>query len=147
MFNPSRDEARSFLFDAWRKFRAGEPLTALEAAAVEVMGRHPEYHALLEAPCKHADRDYRPEQGEANPFLHLSMHLAIGEQVSIDQPPGIRAAIEQLAGALGSSHDAEHEVMDCLGETLWQAQRTGTAPDTGVYLECLRGKLEKRKAS
>ncbi len=143
MFNPSRDEARNFLFGAWRKFRAGEPLSALEHAAVEVAGRHPEYHALLDAPDRYVDRDYRPEHGETNPFLHLSMHLAIGEQLSIDQPPGIRAAVQALAAALGSAHDAEHEVMDCLGETLWQAQRTASAPDTNVYLDCLRRKVAK----
>jgi hypothetical protein len=85
-------------------------------------------------------QDYSPERGQTNPFLHLSMHLAISEQLSIDQPPGIRAAHERLAARLGSTHDAQHAIMECLGETLWEAQRSGTPPDTDAYLQ----RIERR---
>ena len=138
MFNPSRDQARSFFFDAWEKYGRGEALSALETVALEVIFLHPEYQALLSDRALNQSRDYGPEGGEMNPFLHLSLHLAIEEQLSIDQPPGIRASFEALAAKLGSEHDAKHRVLECLGETIWQAQRTGTAPDHASYLECIR---------
>ena len=140
MFNPSRDQARDFLFEAWRKYRANEPLSALETIAVEAISQHPEYHALLESRDKYVERDYAPKQGETNPFLHLSMHLAIREQIAIDQPRGVRAAHQKLAQKLDSVLDAEHEMMDCLAEMIWQAQRNKTAPDAVLYLACLTGK-------
>ena len=87
---------------------------------------HPEYHALLEAPERHLDRDWRPESGDVNPFLHLSLHLAVAEQLAIDQPPGIRAQFERLRAARGDEHAALHAVLECLGEVMWQAQRHGT---------------------
>jgi len=137
VFAPTRDEARRFLTEAWRKHRAGEPLSALERTAAQLIAMHPEYHAIVEAPERHLDRDYRPEQGALNPFLHLSLHLAVAEQLAIDQPPGIRAEFERLRASRGDEHDALHAVVECLGETMWQAQRHGTAPDQKIYLECL----------
>lgn len=137
MFSPSRDEARRFFFDAWSKYRRGEPLVGLEQTALTVILLHPEYHALLTDMEKHIERDFAPEGGALNPFLHLSLHLAIEEQLSIDHPPGIRARYEALLHRRGSEHDAKHDVLECLGETIWQAQRTGTAPDEAAYLECL----------
>ena len=138
MFAPSRDQARQFFFDTWRKYRAGEPLTGLETVAIEVILLHPEYHGVLDKPDRSADKDYTPETGQTNPFLHMSLHLAIAEQLSIDQPPGIRAAFEALLGRKGDRHDALHSALECLGETLWRAQRDGTGPDAQAYLECLR---------
>jgi hypothetical protein len=138
MFNPSRDEVRQFFFDAWRKYREGAPLEGLETVAVEIMLLHPEYHHVLDDPARFLDRDYTPEEGQANPFLHMSLHMAVAEQVSIDQPPGIRAEFERLAAGRGDRHDALHAVLDCLGEVVWQAQRTRSAPDGAAYLECLR---------
>lgn len=135
MFNPSRDEVRRFFIDARRKQRTGEILTPLEAIAADWIVEHPEYHAELDEGEGAAPRDYSPEAGRPNPFLHLSMHLAISEQLSIDQPPGIRAAHEKLAARLASAHDAQHAIMDCLGETIWEAQRTNTPPDTDAYLQ------------
>lgn len=140
MFNPSRDQARDFLFEAWRKYRANEPLSALETIAVEAISQHPEYQTLLENRDKYVERDYAPQQGETNPFLHLSMHLAIREQIAIDQPPGVRAAHQTLSQKLDSVLDAEHQMMDCLAEMIWQAQRSKTAPDAAVYLACLKDK-------
>ncbi len=139
-FNPSRDEARNFLFESWRKRRAGELLTPLEDLAVQLIAKHPEYFAVLEDPDRHRDKDYVPEQGEANPFLHLMMHLTIEEQISIDQPAGIRAHFVRLAQQLESEHDAQHRMMECLGEMIWQAQRNRTQPDAAVYLACLEKK-------
>ncbi|HXS51524.1 MAG TPA: DUF1841 family protein [Usitatibacter sp.] len=139
MFEPSRDEARSFLFDLWAKHRAGEALTPLESLALSVVLEHPEYHRVLEDRERYLDRDWRPEGGETNPFLHFSMHLAIEEQLSIDQPPGIRAAVQALERRLGA-HEARHEVMDCLAETIWQAQRNRAPFDNTVYLDCLARK-------
>jgi uncharacterized protein DUF1841 len=138
MFNPSRDQVRQFFFEAWKKYRDKAPLAGLEPLAVEVMLAHPEYRGALEHPERHAERDYPPDRGESNPFLHLSLHLAIEEQISIDQPPGIRAEFERIARACGDRHEAQHAVLECLGETLWRAQRDAAAPDAAAYLECLR---------
>lgn len=138
MYNPSRDQVRQFFFDAWTKHRNGTPLAGLEVTAVDVMLAHPEYREVLEAPQSHRDREYTPEQGRTNPFLHLSMHLAIEEQLSIDQPRGIRAEFERIAAKLGDRHAAVHEAMDCLGQTMWRGQRDGGPPDALAYLECLR---------
>jgi hypothetical protein len=138
VFAPSRDEARRFLIDAWAKYRAAQPLSGLEQKAVALIALHPEYHALLEDPERHVSRDYGPEGGEINPFLHLSLHLAVAEQLGIDQPPGIRAEFERVRAARGDEHAALHAVLECLGETLWQAQRLRAAPDANVYLDCLR---------
>jgi hypothetical protein len=137
MFSPSRDEARRFLIDAWRKFRAQDPLSGLEQRAAELIALHPEYHSILEAPERNLDRDWRPESGDVNPFLHLSLHVAVAEQLAIDQPPGIRAEFDRIKGARGDEHAALHAVLECLGEVLWNAQRHGTPPDARLYLACL----------
>lgn len=137
MFNPSRDDARNFLFDSWRKRREGTLQTPLEDLVSQLIEKHPEYHALLENPQRSQDKDYTPESGEPNPFLHLMMHLTIEEQISIGQPHGIRAHFNRLTAHYQSEHDAQHKMMECLGEMLWQAQRNGTAPDAAIYLSCL----------
>ena len=137
MFSPTREEARRFLIDAWRKFRAGEPISALERQAAGLIALHPEYHALLDEPARHIERDFAPESGTVNPFLHLSLHLAVAEQLAIDQPPGIRAQFERLRAAKGDEHAALHAVLECLGEVIWQSQRTNAPPDGALYLECL----------
>jgi len=137
LFNPSRNEARIFLFESWRKRRSGELLTPLEDLAAQLITRHPEYHAVLEDPERHQDKDYLPEQGAANPFLHLMMHLAIEEHISIDQPAGICAHFARLTRKFESEHDAQHRMMECLSEMIWQAQRSGAQPDAVVYLACL----------
>lgn len=138
MYAPTRSQARQFMFDVWRKYRAGEPLTGLETTALDVILMHPEYHALLADSERHIERDYSPQAGSINPFLHLNLHLAIEEQLSIDQPAGIRAEYQRLCAALGSAHDAKHAILECLGEVLWQAQRDDDAPDEERYLACLR---------
>lgn len=140
MFAPSRDEARRFFFETWSKYRRGEPLAGLEQTALAVILLHPEYHPLLEDAERNLEREFTPDGGQLNPFLHLSLHLAIEEQLSIDQPPGIRARYEALVKATGSEHDAKHDVLECLGETIWEAQRSAKPPDEQAYLECLERK-------
>jgi hypothetical protein len=138
MFTPSRDEVRRFLAGAWAKYRDGAPLSALEQRVVEIVAMHPEHHGLLEDVERHVDRDWTPDGGAMNPFLHLSLHLAVAEQLAIDQPSGIRAEYERLAALRGDLHAALHDVLECLGETVWQAQRAGGMPDGVLYLACLR---------
>jgi hypothetical protein len=138
MFAPSREEVRRFFIDTWQKYRAGAPLVGLEETALGVLLLHPEYHPALEDAEKALSRDYTPDGGELNPFLHLSLHLAVEEQLSIDQPVGIRAAYGALVQRLGDEHDAKHTVVECLGEIVWRAQRLGAPPDEHAYLECVR---------
>ena len=142
MFNPSRDEVRRFFCDTWGKYRRAESISGLEQIALGVMLLHPEYHALLEDPERAAAREFSPEGGELNPFLHLSLHLAVEEQLAIDQPRGIRDRFGELL-ATGSEHDAKHAVVECLGETIWEAQRAGRAPDEQGYLDCLARKARR----
>ena len=138
MFAPSQEQVRRFFCEAWAKHRAGQPLTPLEAQAADWIVQHPEYHEDL------ADVDaalaavYTVEDGRTNPFLHLSMHLSITEQVSIDQPRGIRAAVEALAHRRASMHEAHHEVMEALGEMVWASQRSGRPFDGEGYIERIR---------
>ena len=140
MFNPSRDEVRQFFFDVWKKHNARELMTPLELQALDWVLEHPAYHPLLADPARHLARDYLPASGEVNPFLHLALHLSVTEQVSIDQPPGLRAQYERLARKHGSLHEAAHDVLECLGEAVWKAQRDGTGPDGAAYLECVKRK-------
>ena len=137
MFSPSREQARQFFFDAWRKYRQREMLTAMEDMALEVILLHPEYQRMLETPERYQDKDYLPETGNINPFLHMSMHVAIKEQLSIDQPSGIRKRFQRLLQKTGDEHVATHQLMECLAEMIWQAQRDQTALDASVYFECL----------
>lgn len=138
MFTPSQHEVREFFCAAHRKQHEGLPLSPMEAAAADWISEHPEYHAEL------ADLDaalaavYDVEAGRTNPFLHLSMHLSISEQIGIDQPRGIKQAFELLRHRLGSPHAAQHAVMECLGDMLWTSQRSGRPPDGERYLECIR---------
>jgi Domain of unknown function (DUF1841) len=138
MFQPSQHDVRAFFCGAHAKQRDGTPLTPLEALAADWIAEHSEYHAEL------ADLDialaavYDVESGRSNPFLHLSMHLTISEQVSIDQPRGIKQAFELLAAKRGSAHAAQHEVMECLGEMVWASQRSALPPDGERYIACVR---------
>ena len=141
MFTPSSDDVRRFFCDAYRKHRDHEILSPIEAIASDWIAEHPEHHAVLGDAEAALARDYSVEGGQANPFLHLSMHLSIAEQISIDQPPGIRAACRALAQKLGSEHAAQHEVMECLGQMIWASQRAGLPPDTASYVECVRRKI------
>jgi hypothetical protein len=134
MFEPTRDQVRDLFFGAWQKYRAGEPLAGMDTIAVDIVLAHPEYHAMLSNPAQHKEKDYG---GEANPFLHMSLHLALEEQLSIDQPPGVASRFKLLLEKKHDRHDALHEAIECLAEMLWQSQRHGTAPDAAAYLDCL----------
>jgi len=131
---PSQSDVRRFFCDTWAKHQAGQPLTPLEALAADWISQHPEYHADLSDVEKALAAQFQVEEGRTNPFLHLSMHLSITEQVSIDQPRGIRAAVEKLAARRGSLHEAHHEVMEALGEMVWTSQRSGLPPDGQTYI-------------
>lgn len=142
MFNPSRDQVRRFFCDAWRKHRDRMPLVGAELAAADIAARHPEYQPLLDDPDGALAAEWTPEGGQMNPFLHLSLHLAIHEQVSIDQPPGIRAAFDTLRAKM-EAHAAEHVLLECLGETIWRAQREGGQMDAADYVDRIRRAASK----
>lgn len=135
IFSQNRDDLRRMYADAWHKFTEQLPLTPLEAQIAAVIDEHPEYHAAVAGDL---DKDFNVEGAETNPFLHMGLHLGIREQVATNRPAGIRAIFEQLAGRLGGAHDAEHQMIDCLAEALWEAQRAQRQPDELQYLEQLR---------
>lgn len=133
-----RESLRQMYVDAWRKHCDRAPLQPLEAQIADVVSLHPEYHPLLQAGGESIDRDWSPEEGETNPFLHMGMHLAIREQVATNRPNGILSIHQTLASRSGDVHLAEHLMMEVLAETLWCAQRDGGPPDDAAYLEALR---------
>lgn len=138
MFAPSQHDVRLFFCEAYRKHRASEPLTPIEAVAADWIAEHPEYHAELADAQAAKAASYQVEEGRTNPFLHLAMHLSITEQIGIDQPRGIKQAYELLAHRLGSAHEAHHQIMECLGEMIWTSQRSGLPPDGEAYIDCVR---------
>jgi hypothetical protein len=138
----TREQLRQTYAEAWRKHLAQSPLTPLEAMISDVIGAHPEYQAIV------GDREaavaFEPgtSKGVENPFLHMGLHLAVRDQLSIDRPPGVRELHRQLQVRYGDAHRAEHVLMEALGETLWQAQRAGRTPDEAAYLGLVRRHLE-----
>ena len=141
MFEPSRDQARNTFFEAWRKYRAGAPLAGIEALALDVILLHPQYHDALGNPERTRDRDYLDE---SNPFLHMSLHVALEEQLSIDQPQGIAQRFQALASKFHDRHEALHQALECLAETVWRAQRDGAPPDAAAYLDCLAARALRK---
>lgn len=138
MFTPSQQDVRRFFCTVWRKLQTATPLTSLEAQAAFWIEQHPEYLSDLADEKAAVALQYAVEDGRTNPFLHLSMHLSLTEQVSINQPTGIRLAFEQLSAKLGSAHEAHHQMMECLGDMIWASQRSGLPPDGHVYLDCVQ---------
>jgi hypothetical protein len=138
MFAPSQHDVRRFFCATWRKRRDGAVMDAMETLAALWIAEHPEYDADLADLDAALAASYTVDEARTNPFLHLAMHLSISEQCSIDQPAGIRAAVELLAARLGSLHEAHHQTMECLGEMIWASQRSGMPPDALTYLECVR---------
>jgi len=134
----SRETMRRRYVEAWRAFRAGEALEPLEAQLVGVIAEHPEYAAWLESAEKAVGTEFAPEAGRENPFLHMGLHLAVRDQVTTDRPAGIAAVHRELTRRHGDAHSAEHAMIGVLGEVLWEAQRSGCAPDEPAYLERLR---------
>jgi hypothetical protein len=136
IFGQDRHELRKMYADAWRKSVDGVPLSLLEAQIAAVVEQHPEYQAVLSS--EDLDRDYAPEGGQTNPFLHMGLHLGIREQIATNRPPGIGEIYRKLVENRGDQHAAEHDMIECLAETLWEAQSQNRAPDEEQYLERLR---------
>jgi hypothetical protein len=143
LFSNDRDQMRRYYIESWRKAREGLPLEPLERVIAEVVAEHPEYHALLEREDRALGREFLPEQGEGNPFMHMGMHIAIREQVASNRPQGITAIHRRFSKALGSPLEAEHLMMEALAETLWQAQQQGTPPDELAYVAQLKMMLNR----
>ena len=133
----SRDEVRQVYLDVWRKLQQNGLLEPMEAMIAEVIEIHPEYHSLLAQNEDIKQQEFTPEQGQTNPFLHMGMHIALREQAGTDRPPGIQTIYHRLVASRGQ-HEAEHAMMECLGQSLWNAQRNGIAADETEYLDCLK---------
>jgi len=141
-YTQERDKLRQVYVDIWQKVQRNEPLDALETLIARVIEDHPEYHALLNNQ-HHLANEYLPELGETNPFLHMGMHLAIQEQVVTDRPAGIKAIYQTLSQQTQDFHQTEHQIMECLAESLWQAQQTQQPPNEQAYLNCLQKLLPR----
>jgi len=133
--NDDRSQLRRFYFEVWQKRLENKALEPMERLIAEVIEQHPEYHALFAHQDAVIDRDYLPETGESNPFLHMGMHIGLREQLAADRPAGIGVIHQRLLIKTGAPHDAEHRMIECLAETLWQAQRNGTQPDEKYYID------------
>lgn len=138
MFSTDRNQIRAFFREAWRKHRAGTPVTPMESIVIDVVAAHPEYHSLLEDPAADLQQDYAPEAGGTNPFLHMGLHIALREQLGADRPRELRPVYQQLLSRTGDAHAAEHQVIECIAEVLARAQRDGNPADDRHYLDCLR---------
>ena len=138
MFEPSQADVRRFFCTVYAKWRDGQPMDALETLASQWVAEHPEYHAEFANVDEALTRMYEVKDGQVNPFLHLSMHLSVSEQCSIDQPRGIRQAVELLTARRDSLHTAHHETMDALGQMIWESQRSGRPPDGQAYIDAVQ---------
>ncbi len=139
----TRDELRQTYSEAWKKHLQRSPLSPLEALIADVLELHPEYQPIVESLGDALGLETSAAGGAENPFLHMGLHLAVREQVSIDRPPGVRDLHRALQAATGDAHGAEHVLMEALGETLWEAQRNGRAPDELHYLALARRSLQR----
>ncbi len=141
MFGNDRRQMRRIFTQAWSKTKSGVPMEPMESVIAGIIHQHPEYHSLLEQEELALDKDYLPEAGETNPFIHMSMHISLQEQISVNRPPGITVAYRELVMSKGDAHEAEHLIMECIGEMLWKAQRNNRAPDEQTYLKCVKNLL------
>ncbi|VAX11237.1 FIG00433688: hypothetical protein [hydrothermal vent metagenome] len=142
MFGQDRNAMRKVFFEAWKKHHAGEKLESMETALVQIIKLHPEYHTLFDSN-NNLNRDFSATSGEANPFLHLSLHLAIQEQLSLQRPAELSELYRQLVEKYSDVHSAEHKIMECLSEMIWQAQRSQSMADENQYLACIRKHTQK----
>lgn len=138
MFAQDRRGMRRVFVSAWRKYRAQQPLQDMEQQIADVILLHPQYQALLADEEGALDSDYAPEQGESNPFLHMGLHIAIREQLATRRPPEVSELYQHMLAKLRDAHEAEHRMLECLGEVLWRAQRDAAEPDVADYVVCLR---------
>jgi hypothetical protein len=138
MFQPSQADVRKFFCAVFAKWHSAQPMDALETLASQWVAEHPEYHADFANEAAALEKMYDVEDGKTNPYLHLSMHLSVSEQCSIDQPRGIRQAVELLTARRDSLHDAHHETMEALGKMIWESQRSGRPPDGQAYIDAVQ---------
>lgn len=139
MFGSDRRQLRQVFVESWRKqLEGGVLLEPLEQLIVSVVMAHPEYQNLLADPETALDKEFLPESGESNPFLHMAMHISLQEQINTDRPPGITGFHQRLTRRLGDMHEAEHQLMECLAHMLWEAQTKQQMPDEQAYLECIK---------
>ncbi len=144
IFGNDRNQLRALYVETWRKYESGESLEPLEKQIAAVIVQHPEYQSYLKDSEAALAKDFLPEMGETNPFLHMGLHIAIQEQISTGRPEGIGGFYRQLQLRCRDTHEAEHQMIECLAETLWEAQRDGKVPDEQLYLERLKKLVELR---
>lgn len=137
MYSQDRQQMRQVFLKVREKQRAGKPLSPLEAVIAQVIDQHPEYHSLL-ARKDALEQDFFGQNGQENPFLHMALHISLQEQTQADRPPGIRKLYQTLASRSPNLHLVEHRMMECLAQTLWEAQDRGSPPSEEAYLDCLR---------
>jgi hypothetical protein len=137
MFSGDRDQLRQVFFEAWRKHQAGDKMEPLEKMVASVIAQHPEYHAILKNRERSLVQDFHAQAGESNPFFHMGMHISLLEQISTDRPVGISERYRRLCQRMGEAHEAEHQLMECLGRILWEAQSANRMPDEQAYLDCI----------
>ena len=143
MFNQDRDSMRQYFLETWQKARNNEPMDQLQTIIARIIERHPEYHDFLQKGEDAIAKEFLPEMGESNPFLHLGMHIGLHEQLSTNRPQGIVSIYKKMIKKFGDDHAAEHEMMESLGEMIWSAQRENRLPDEQDYLRSLRARLAK----
>ena len=143
MFGQNREQMRAVFIEAWHQHCAGLPMQQLQLAVAAVITEHPEYHALMGNEEKALSQDFSPDGGSSNPFLHMAMHLSLREQIGTNRPPGIATVYQQLCGQAATGHDAEHLMLDVLGQHLWQSSRSGLPPDDASYIRDLKNLLTK----
>ncbi|CAC9579854.1 hypothetical protein [uncultured Gammaproteobacteria bacterium] len=134
LYTQDRSEQRKFLANAWQKFLDKKILDPLETQLTRVIKIHPEYHSLI----KNIESDYFPEQGEVNPFLHINLHLSLREQLSINQPPGIKETYQKIVNKVGDPHKAEHQIMNCIAEMIFSSQKNNSPMNHQAYVKCLK---------
>ena len=138
MFVQNRESSRGFFFDVWHKYYANKPLEPLEQIVLGVILEHPEYHYFFQDETSTVNYEFDPGSGDTNPFLHMGMHIAIKEQVQADRPAGVRQIYLSLCELFQDQHKVEHQMMECLGSMLWQAQINNQLPEENVYMDCIR---------
>jgi len=138
LFGQDRNQLRQVYFQSWHKFKNKLPIEPMESLIGNLIQRHPEYHDFFNQSEDNQDKDFSPEMGQTNPFLHLGMHISIQEQLGTQRPPELTTLYQSLCTKLGDAHEAEHKIMDCLGEMLWSAQRNNQPPNETTYIECIK---------
>jgi len=143
MFGQNRQQLRQYYHDVWHKLQLHSPLSALETVIAKIINDHPEYHHIFKSDAS-LEQEYFVEQGQTNPYLHMSLHMSLHEQISTDRPAGIKALYPRLQAQFGSAHNAEHQMMECLTESLWLAQRNNLPPSEEAYLTALHNLIKNK---